>query len=282
MKNYCILLLTVFFSSTIFAQNMEEQKYLLTTHTNTFGLSTLSFIDPYLSPLTYSGMGIRYESVSRRFLSPENTNISMQSKLNLEAAVTENPATTSSMNYLGINYSWGLHYHFRPREGLRLLAGALLDADLGIKDVPRNVNNPVNMDMNTNLNLSGIAMYDVFFWKRTFTLQLTMQTPVMGCMFVPGSGASYYEMFELGNLKDAIHFSSLHNKRGLNSAFTIAVPFNRSVWRFGCGLNLLNYSANDMVFRKNEFTFTVGTTFDMVTFGGRKNKAPRNFITTNN
>ena len=99
-------------------------------------------------------------------------------------------------------------------------------------------------------------------------------------MFVPKSGASYYEMFDLGNLTDAFHFSSLYNKRGLNSAFSVVVPFNRSVWHFGLRMNTLRYSANKLVFDRNEFGLLVGTTFDAINFAGRKNKAPKNFIST--
>lgn len=281
MKKNIILILFLFACIFVMAQNTDEKKYLLTTHTTTFGLSTLSFLDPYLSPLTYSGFGMRYEHESRRFLSPENIKVSMQSNLNIETGIALNPPVTSSMAYLGANYSWGMHYHFRPVKGLHILVGGLWDVDFGVKEVPRNINNPVNIDMATNLSISGIAMYDVPLHKRTLRLQLSLQTPVLGCMFVPGGGASYYEIFSLGNLTDAFHFSSLHNKRGLHSTFTVDVPFNRSVWRFGLNMQGLKYMANDMVFEKNEFSLLIGTTFDVATFTGRKNKAPKNFISTN-
>lgn len=281
MKKSHILILVVLFSSALSAQNSDEKKYLLTTNTTTFGLSTLSFLDPYLSPLTYNGLGIIYEHNNSRFLSIDNTRVSTQSKLNLEAGITLNPQYTSSMIYLGANYGWGLLYHFNSINGIQLQAGGSWDIDFGFKNVDRNINNPVNLDMATNLNIIGLAKYNVPLRKRTLKLQLAVESPILGCMFVPGIGASYYEMFELGNLNDAFHFSSLYNKRGLNAALTVEVPFKHSVWRFGFKTSNLKYSANDLVFKRNELSLLVGTIFDMASFAGKKHKAPKNFISTN-
>jgi len=280
MKKQLFLLLS-FLITVASAQNPDDKKYLLTTNINTFELSTVSFLDPYLSPIIYSGIGMQYNHQIRSFLKPEQTNISVQSKLNLDISVSLNPQSTSMMMFMGANYSWGMHYHFRVQNGFQLLAGALWDVDFGFKEMPRNVNNPVNLDMATNLNLSGIAMYNFPLFTKTLRLQLTAQTPLLGYMFVPMGGASYYEMFELGNMSNTFHLSSPINKRGLNSSLTVAVPFNKSVWNFGFKYFTLKYTANDMVFDKNELSLVIGTTFDAANFSGRKNKAPKNFLSTN-
>lgn len=277
------LLLTglgLLFNSILCAQNSNEQKYLLTTKTNTVGLSILSLTDPYLSPLTYTGNGIQFEHESRRFLSVTNTNVSIQNKLNVELGLLLNPAQTASMTYIGADYSWGMHYHFRPVKGLILLAGSTGDLGLGYKDVPRNINNPGNVDLSANLNLSGVALYDIPLRKRTLRLQLAIETPFIGWMYVPLAGASYYEMFMLGNLSGISHFSSVFNKRGINPKLTVDVPFKRSVWRFGIGYQKLQYTANNMVFDRTEMSVHIGTTFDMAGFGGRMRTAPANFISS--
>jgi hypothetical protein len=281
MKKYVLVSLAIFLSSAISAQSSDDQKHLLTTKTNTFGFTTLHFIDPYLSPLNYSGSGFDFNHESRRFLSLNNTNISIQNKFYLATGIAYNPAKTGSMLYFGANYSVGMHYHFRPAKGLQLLAGGSWDVDFGFKDLTRNVNNPVNLDMATNLNLSGLARYDIPLRRRTLRLQLAIETPVLGWMFVPTAGASYYEMFELDNHSGITHFSSVFNKRGLNPKLTVDVPFARSTWRFGLSYQGLKYKANDMVFKRNTFSLMVGTTMDVISFAGRKKQAPHNFISTN-
>ena len=280
MKKIWFFFLFPVFSSVIFAQNTDDKKYLLTTKTNTTGISTISLLDPYLSPLTYNGLAISVSEDARRFLSTENTRISTQSIFNLQAGILLNKALSSDLMYLAANCGWGMSYHFSPVKRLKLLVGGLWDIDFGLKDMERNVNNPVNLDMSTNLNLTALLRYAIPLRRKTLQLQLALQTPVLGYMFVPKSGASYYEMFDLGNLTDAFHFSSLYNKRGLNSAFTVYVPFNRAVWHFGAKANVLRYSANNLVFNRNEISLLFGTSFDTFNFAGRKNKAPKNFIST--
>jgi len=276
-KNYFILFL-VFISSLLSAQSKIDNMYLLQTKTNTFGLSTINLTDPYLSPLIYNGLGLRSQFENHRLLKLDNNNISTQSKLNLTGALAFNPTNTASMLYFGANYGWGLHYHFRPLEQLQLLAGGLIDIDFGFKNIPRNVNNPVNVDLATNLNLSGLAIYIIQTRKRLLKLQLSAQSPIFGYMFVPKVGSSYFEMFSLWNLTGATHITSIHNKRGINGTFSIDVPFNYSTWRLGFRYEKLKCTANDLVFKKEEISLLIGTTFDVAKFSGRKNVAPKNFI----
>jgi hypothetical protein len=273
----CIFILAI----NISAQNEDEKKYILSTNKSSIIFSTLNFTDPYLSPLPYSGLGVSYNSDINSLLSPERTNISMQSKLNMATGRLLNPASTASMIYFGMNYGRGIQYYFQPVNGLQLWAGGLWDIDFGYKEIERNVNNPINFDLSTNLNLTGLASYDIHLQKRSLKIQLAVQSPLIGCMFVPNGGASYYEIFELGNMTNTIHFSSLHNKRGINGTFSMNVPFRYSTWRFGIGFKSLKYTANDLVFKRNELNLLIGTTFDFAKFSGMKNKAPKNFISTN-
>ena len=280
MKNTLILLI-LFVSVFSTAQNNVEPEYLLTTKSRNIRFSLTDIIDPYLSPMTYSGVGLTYSGDSRRFFSTSNTCYSWQSRLNLSGAMLLNPASTSSMTYVGINYGWGVNRHFRLNNRLKIMAGGLWDADLGFRNVARNINNPVNVDVATNLNLTGLLQFDCPLLRRVLHLKAYLETPVLGCMFVPPGGASYYDMFELGSLDNTFHFSSLHNKRGLIQTYSVDVPFNKIVWQFGVHFRNLKYKANDLVFVHDEIAFSVGTTFDAISFGGRKRKAPQNFISTN-
>ena len=281
MKKLVLVTLVVLSHLVAVAQQTEADKYLVTTRTNSLGYVSLQLTDPYLSPLTYSGSGFDFNHESRRFLSLRNNNISIQHQYYLVGAIAYNPAGTASMLYFGANYSFGMQYHFRPANRFHVLVGGSWDVDFGFKDLTRNINNPVNMDMATNLNVSGVIRYDVSLLRMTLRLQLSAETPVVGLMFVPLAGASYYEMFELGNHAGLTHFSSLHNKRGINPKLTVNIPFARSTWQVGLAYQHLKYEANDMVFKRNSFSLMVGTTFDVVSFSGRKKKLSPNFISTN-
>lgn len=288
IKNH-IFFCCLSFAILVQAQQTDEQKYALTTSVTTYGLSVISILDPYLSPLNYSGnlstlniidKAFHYTNLNRHFLSPNNQNVSTQSCYNYLFGATFNPTYSAMILYYGQNMGRGFHYHLRPQKGMHLLVGGVMDLDFGMKLNSRNINNPVNVDLSTNLNLSAVLMYDFVLLKRPMQLQFKLENPLLGCMFVPLQGASYYEIFQLGDMSNAFHFSSLHNKQGVDETISLDVPFSRSIWRFGLNFHNLKYTANDMVFRRSEFSLMVGTTFDYVTFTGLKNKAPKNFVST--
>jgi len=280
MKKNIFPFLFLLFSNLMTAQQADEN-FLLTTQSNRVGVSTLKLLDPYLSPLVYSGMAIRFDEEKSRFLSVSTNSLSIQQHFNLIGGMSLNPAKTSSMLYAASYYDFGIYHHFPSVYGVRLMAGGSWDVDFGYKMIARNINNPVNIDLATNFNFSGIAKYDIRLFKRVVGLQLRAQAPVLGCMFVPRGGASYYEMFDLWNLDNAIHFSSLHNKQGISGDIFCVVPFKNFTLNFGVKYNGLAYKANDMVFKRNEFSFVMGSQFDVIKFSGRNKIAPRNFINVN-
>jgi len=282
MKNHFILVLFLFVHFYIFSQNVGESLIPLTTKSNIYGPTILSISDPYLSPLVYTGLGLRWEGDSRKFISAKNDKISFYSKNSAMYGLTLNPEATSSMTYIGFNTSKGLQYHFRVFEDIQFLVGGHWDAEFAFKNVARNVNNPVSFDVATNLNLAALGRYDLLTESRTYRFQWAVQSPIIGCMFVPLVGASYYEMFSLGNLSDAVHLSSLHNKRAFRQLISVDVPYRKSVWRFGLSFYSAKYAAHNLqVFKQSETSLVLGTTFDMVKFAGQLNKAPKNFRSTN-
>jgi len=254
--------------------SVNQKKFALTTRSHSIGFTSLTLLDNYLSPLEYDGSGIRFETEQRRFFSPYNPNLSHQSSMGILLGQTFNPRRTASITYLGLNYAWGMHYHFRPINNLQILAGGLADIDFGAKLNSRNVNNQFNLDLATNLNLSAVVLYDFRFIR----LQGAFVLPTIGCMFVPVQGASYYEMFGLGNMSNTIHFSSFHNKIGFRQRYTAFFTLNRSVLSLSYSYNYLKYEANNMVFKRVESTISLGWSYDFHIFAGRRRQAPDNFV----
>lgn len=252
-------------------------KYALKTAATTFNLSSLSLIDNYLSPLPYQGFGVKINWGMRSLLSPYQENLSYTIKWKIQAGTTSNPAKTASMMYGGGNFGGGVHYHFRPVKNLQILTGGIWDVDLGLKMNLRNVNNPFNMDLSTNLNASAVVIYDIPTKWRNLRLEGTFETPVMGCMMVPEQGVSYYEMFLLNASGQFVHFSSFHNKQAFSQTYSIQIPFHNSTWKFGFSNDLLKYKANSMVFKRNDFSLFVGYTKHFFSFT-KRNPAPENFI----
>ena len=276
MKRLFYFLLLLFFGLKLSAQQ-DDVKYTLRTSNASFGLSTMNITDNYISPLPYNGAGLKIMAENGRLYSPYTENLSVANRYKIDAATLSNPAQTASMMFLSLNFAWGMHYHFRPVKNLQILTGGLWNADFGFKYNTRNVNNPFNMDLSANLNLSAIAIYDTSLFKRRFRLKAQLETPWIGCMFVPEQGASYYEIFSLGASGKFVHFSSFHNKQALCQTYSVEVPFVNSLWRIGFAGENSKHTANDMVFKKNNFTLFLGYTHVFSRFT-RKNPAPKNFV----
>ena len=280
MKKNILLIFLYIFILNSHSQISNSPKYLLTSNTDLLGLSVLNTLDPYLSPLNYSGLGLRYSHAERKYFSPENTKLSMIGKFSALAGLGLNPENTASMMIVCGNYSWGAQHHFRLNDKLEILAGGNVDVNMGVKSIARNVNNPVNVDLATNINLSSLLRYDFTVFKLKVRLKYQLEIPVIGAMFVPTFGQSYYEMFEIGNLSNAIHFSAFHNKRGVNQDIQLEIPFNKSTIQIGFGGNSLKYKANEMVFYQNEFNLQIAYIYDIYKISGSKKALPENFIST--
>ena len=182
------------------------------------------------------------------------------------------------MLFFGINYSFGVNYHFRLKNQLMILAGGSWDIHAGGKYLARNVNNPFSLDLYTNLNAVAEIQYPFRLLKQDFTARYGAQTPLLGCMFVPMQGITYYELSMLKNLDTALHFSSPHNRHGWSHYLSLDIPLKFSTIQLNIQHEYLKYTANELVFKKNGLNFSVGTVVDLHVFSGKKRKYPANFI----
>lgn len=278
MKKAHIVIFLAFNLNLLQAQSLTNELYPLTQVYHQFGLSAVQLIDPYLSILEYTGVGMRFEYSASRYLNPEITDFSSYSRVSGLAALTVNPGSTASISYMGGNAAWGIQYHYREIDNFVLLAGGNMDVDFAYKMNSRNVNNPVNIDLSTNLNAMLGARYVYPTRRRMLQFNAAIEFPIIGCMFVPFPGLSYYEMSQSNDFAEAIHFTSFHNKQGIKQNYSIDVPFNRSTWSFGTRMQELKYIADDQIYSLMEYSLFVGITYDQIRFSGRRVKVPDFFI----
>lgn len=278
IKTSVVILILLFNLSDVSAQTEQKELYGLTNINHHIGLAGIRMVDPYLSVLEYSGVGVRYEYTSCRFFNPHNPILSSNARISGLAAMTTNPRSTASVTRMGADASWGVQYYYRNFEDILLMGGANMEMDFAYKMNSRNVNNPVNIDLAANLNMTIGGRYFIYTKRRTIQLNAHFEFPVIGCMFVPYPGFSYYEMYSTKAYIDAMHFSSFHNKQGLKQYFTIDIPFKHLTWSFGVSKHDLKYKADHQVYSYSEFAFLAGVTYDMIAFSGRKVKVSEIYI----
>jgi hypothetical protein len=271
----CFLLI---FPVGTMAQSNSASDFLLTSVIVKPAIGVIQISDPYLSPLTYTGTSLSFESFTAKYLSARNRKLSEESRYFLSVGALSNMSNTASMETFQAEYAWGLRHHFRLWDNFEVLTGGNVNGLLGVKYLARNVNNPVNIDLALNLNASAVLNYSFRLWKKDFKLRYQFFSPVVGCMFVPPQGSSYYEMFSLGNTGNTLHFSSFHNRLGLSQSLMLIVPLPRATIFAGIDFQQLKYKANAQVYGYNSNLLSVGFIYRMLELHGTKKSLPNNFL----
>jgi len=291
-KGYLIFGVLILLSSGLLkAQQSDSILYPLSTINHRAGISFLELHDPYLSSLSYSGIGARIEITQHRFLRtnlllPDSqqlfpaagSSLSAFLRLSGSVATTQNPASTAVVNYMGGNLTWGMNYHYRKIENMVVLVGAAADGEFGVKQNSRNINNPVNMDIAFNINAMLGGRYFIQTKKRIIQLSGSYEMPLVGLMFVPYPGLSYYELYTSGRIGEALFFSSLHNRQGQKLAFSVDFPLRNSTLHAGWRFHHLKYQGSGPVFVRDEHALMLGITYDIFRSSGRRSRFPSNYI----
>jgi len=247
----------------------------------TVGYGSISLHDEYLSPLVYRGALYRADYESMQFLSTKTNKVSLQWFMSGAVSITNNPAGNNSILYGAVSPGIGLHYHFRPAKNLKIMVGGMWDILFANKYSLSNGNNPYSVDLSTHWDVSAIAQYKLYIKKFPVMLRYSASIPVVGVMFVPEYGASYYEMFVLGNLKNAFHVASLNNNVAYNSSLTADLMFTKWIVRLAYYHDYQKNSANSLHFETMQNAFSIGLVVNLAIFDRGKRRVPSTFSDVN-
>lgn len=169
------------------------------SHALTIGVGTNHAYDSYLSPMEYAGTELRIQRETFRKTGLKEGNVFYQTQLNAHASMGESKPSRNGKMYEGlVNWNMGWLYQWKLNEKFSLLAGPMADLNAGVFYNRRNSNNPAQAKVYANADISGMAYYHFRLFQHPFRLRYQLSVPILGCMFSPEYGESYYEMFELG------------------------------------------------------------------------------------
>lgn len=198
-----------------------------------FGIGGQNQLDTYLSPYEYTGTEIRFFRESMRKTHWANYRISVQNIIQGSFAYTASPTKDGKAWGGDINWSIGWHYNWKVLPGLRLMAGGLVDMSTGFIYNTRNGNNPAQGKAAIQIAASGIAIYHFQVAKKTFTLRYQINFPIIGAMFSPNYGQSYYELFSLGHYDHNVCFTHPGNAPSVMNILTLDIPVSTATIRIG-------------------------------------------------
>lgn len=256
MRRLWVIIISLCTMGILHAQKGDERPIIRSTM---YGIGGVNLYDTYLSPLEYTGVQIRVLRESSRMTRWFDGNVSRQTIFQGYAGMTENPAETANELSGMVNWNYALHYNFHLFDGqLRLLAGPMAQLHGGFIYNTRNSNNPAQAKLYANLAASGMAIYHIP-WKRVpITLRYQMDAPLLGLMFSPTYGQSYYEIFSLGHTDGIIHFTSLHNQPSLRHWLTADMKFRSFTLRLGYMADMQQSRVGGLRTHDYSHTFMIG------------------------
>ena len=169
------------------------------TTTHMLGIGQSKILDTYLTPEHFSGTGYTYLYI--KDTTPTDTLRRWTTTIEHEVDFSKTKDRSGNASNLEVSYNlyWARYYNLQPISNLRLQVGAAANASLGGIYNMISSNNPAQAHASINIMPSATASYDFRIGSQNFSARYELNLPLIGVMFSPNYGQSYYEIFCQGN-----------------------------------------------------------------------------------
>ena len=161
------------------------------------GVDVTNILDTYLSQEKFHGMGFSLLTTSERRRDSALWSPAWQHQVHISTA--KDRADNASMMEAMYKFYYGRYRRFNIAPRIELQAGALATMGLGFIYNTRNGNNPVQARLGLHIMPSAKAVYHFKLFQHESRLRYQIDLPLLGVVFSPNYGQSYYELFSLGN-----------------------------------------------------------------------------------
>lgn len=189
-------------------------------------------LDTYLSPETYRGTTARYISHTLRHREGK----SWLRKIVHQGifSTVESRSGDGHEIYGAYTFSYGLLRMWQLSDKhIKLYAGAQADVNAGFLYNTRNGNNPAQAKLSLNISPTAAIDYDFRLFNHIAMLRYELSAPLVGLMFSPNYGQSYYEIFNKGNYDHNIVPVTTVSTPSLQQMLTLDFTFGRTTMRIG-------------------------------------------------
>ena len=227
----CIALMLCW-SMSMAAQTGATPLDKITTNAKMIGWGYVDMLDTYLSPERYKGWQVNY--LSHTMHEREDRRISTLSVHQGSFAHADNRAGTANemQAMYHFAYAWHYNWHLLNRR-LNVKAGGMLNTHLGMLYNTRNSNNPMQAKVGLNVALSVMESYRFSIKNKPLTVRYEADAPLLGMMFSPNYGQSYYEIFSEGNYDHNVVVTHPVNALSLRQMLTLDFSLYKTTFRIG-------------------------------------------------
>lgn len=224
----------------------EPVSFRRSTHSALFGFGAANQLDSYLSPLNYRGTQFHFLHETQRITHLLDSCVSFQTLLQADLSYTHNrPEKANDLGgYAHFDVAW--HYNWQPSARFRILLGPQVGATIGGLYNTRNGNNPAQATAAIRLSASAAASYAFRLWRQPVVLRDQLDIPLLGAMFSPAYGQSYYELISLGNRDHNVRATTPFNAPSFRNQFTVDLPLRRCTLRLGYLADIRQSHVNDI------------------------------------
>lgn len=255
-----IALLSLYTLSNLTARAESADSAKVITSSWMGGIGGSHILDTYLSAEHFKGIGFSFVSQVERKRPYRKWSTLMEHEANLsivhDRANSKKELEGAYNLYLGKLYNWSLF-----DNKLTLQAGGVANASLGFIYNTSNSNNPAQARAHLNVMPTGIAAYRFTLFNRSMLLRYELNLPLVGVMFSPNYGQSYYEIFSKGNYDHNIVFTTFVNAPEWRQMLTLEAHLSNSYsLRFGYLGNYQQYKVNNLKQHVYTHRFLIGVT----------------------
>ena len=174
------------------------------TRSTMYGAGFANVYDNYLSPQEYRGVEFRLLRESERAAKRSPEKWQLQTLFQGFVDYTHNRADNNHTLAAMVNWNYGWLYKFYQSGQWQVQAGGMADINGGFIYNMRNGNNPANARLYTNADATARVFWNTHIKRTPILLRYQLSVPLVGVMFSPHYGQSYYEIFSLNDNKGVV------------------------------------------------------------------------------
>ena len=232
----------------------------ITTRSNMLGIGSTRVLDTYLSQEHFKGWGVSFLSTTEWQRPDSRWATLMEHEFNF-ASVDDRADSKSEIEAAYNLYGGRLHRWQLMDKRLTLQAGGMVNATVGAIYNTANSNNPAQGRLHLNVMPTGVATYRTQLFRHPFTVRYELNLPLVGVMFSPNYGQSYYEIFSLGHYDRNVVPTTLISAPEWRQMLTVDTPVSRKLTlRVGYLGNMQQSDVNNIKQHVYTHRFLIGLT----------------------
>lgn len=229
------------------------------TNSQMIGIGCADILDTYLSPEKYDGIELRYVSHTTRDRIGRKWSRMLVHQGRF--ATVENRSGDGHELSGDYTFDYGFHRNwFLCGDKLHLIAGVAASANIGFLYNTRNENNPAQAHLSLNIAPYGAVAYRFRLWNKPMKIRYEASVPVVGLMFSPNYGQSYYEIFNKGDYDHNVVPTTFVNAPSLRQMLTLDFTLRRTTLRIGYMGDFRQAKVNDLKYHTYSNMLLIGFT----------------------